>query len=67
MHAGCRRTDHVEISSAAVPQLRQLLTMCVRMERYCEGSLACDFESGLLTVIVRRASVSVRSSPCRRP
>ena len=39
--------NHGEIATATALQLRQLLTMCVRMDRYCEGSLASDFASGL--------------------
>jgi hypothetical protein len=49
-------TEYGEIATATVQQLRQLLTMCVRMDRYCEGSLASDFASGLLTAIVCRAA-----------
>ncbi|MFO1148128.1 MAG: DUF6508 domain-containing protein [Alsobacter sp.] len=48
--------DYRLIETATVEQLRKLLTMRVRMDRYCEGSLAGDFESGLLLAIVKRAS-----------
>ncbi|MFO1148081.1 MAG: DUF6508 domain-containing protein [Alsobacter sp.] len=48
--------DHRLIGTATPEQLRKLLTMSVRMDRYCEGSLAGDFESGLLLALMRRAA-----------
>ena len=49
--------DHRLIASATPDQLRKLLTMIVRTDRYCEGSLESDYKSGLLTAITLRAHV----------
>jgi hypothetical protein len=43
------------LASATADQLAQLLTMSIRMDRFCEGSLKADFESGLILRIVLRA------------
>lgn len=43
------------IGTATVRQLEQLLTTCIRMDRYCEGSLAGDLERGVLVALVERA------------
>jgi hypothetical protein len=51
--------DHRLIASATPDQLRKLLTMIVRTDRYCEGSLESDYKSGLLTAITLRAHVLV--------
>lgn len=51
--------DHANIASATPDQLVKLATSLVRSDRFTEGSLAGAHESGLLTAIVRRASVVV--------
>ena len=43
------------ISSASAEQLSNLLTVCVRADRFVEGRLAGDFRSGLILAICRRA------------
>lgn len=49
--------DQPDILAGADPQqLANLLTALIRADRFCEGSLASDFESGLLTRIIARAS-----------
>ncbi len=50
--------DDAEALAAATPdQLERLLTVLIRQDRFCEGSLASDYESGLITRILRRAAV----------
>jgi hypothetical protein len=51
--------DHANIASATPEQLVKLATSMVRSDRFTEGSLAGAHESGLLTAVVRRASVLV--------
>jgi hypothetical protein len=43
------------VSSATADELRKLLTVYVRAERFGDGTLENAFESGMLTAIVRRA------------
>ena len=43
------------LSMATMEQLRRLLTVVLRQDRFVEGSLEGHYESGLLTRIVRRA------------
>lgn len=50
------RGDPDAVASADIDQLRRLVTMCVRRDRFCEGALLGDFQSGLITRIVRRAA-----------
>jgi hypothetical protein len=54
--------DHRLIKTATPDQLRRLLTMSVRMDRYCEGSLAGDFESGLHIAIILRACALTKAA-----
>lgn len=49
------RDDPVAIGNATPEQLAQLLTVCIRQDRFVEGGLAGAFESGLLIAIVARA------------
>lgn len=50
--------DHPEaVASASADDLRKLLTLYIRSERFGEGTLANAFTSGMLTAIVRRAGV----------
>lgn len=44
------------LASATSDQLARLLTVVIRQERFCEGSLASAYDSGLLTGILRRAA-----------
>lgn len=50
------RDDPAAIARADVDQLAKLLTVLLRQERFCDGSLGDAFESGLLTSILRRAA-----------
>ncbi len=50
------RDDPQAMAIATPMQLSHLLTVLIRQERFCEGSLAAAFESGLLTAICRRAA-----------
>jgi hypothetical protein len=43
------------LAKATPEQLAQLLTVCIRQDRFVEGGLAGHFESGLLTRILKRA------------
>jgi len=45
------------VASASEDELRKLLTVYVRSERFGDGTLEAAFTSGMLTAIVRRASV----------
>ncbi|MEH6836339.1 DUF6508 domain-containing protein [Falsihalocynthiibacter arcticus] len=50
--------DGVALASADTDQLGKMLTTCVRRDRFSWGDpLLGDFESGLITRIVRRAHV----------
>ncbi len=50
--------DHPEaVASASADDLRKLLTLYVRSERFGEGTLENAYTSGMLTAIVRRAGV----------
>jgi hypothetical protein len=49
------REGESALVSATADQLAQLLTMSIRMDRFSEGSLMADFESGLILRIVLRA------------
>lgn len=48
------------LARADAEQLRRLLTMCVRRDRFVTGALLRDFETGLMLRIARRADVLVR-------
>ena len=50
------REEPASLDEATHVQLEKLLTALILQERYIGGSLARDFESGLLTRILRRAS-----------
>ncbi len=48
--------DNPDAMARATPdQIAKLLTVLVRLERFCDGSLAGAFKSGLLVAILRRA------------
>jgi len=52
-----RLRDDPDCMGHATPeQLSRLLTVVIRQERFCEGSLEDAFTSGLLTNICRRAA-----------
>jgi hypothetical protein len=50
------RDDPEIMKRATVEDLSKLLTVVIRQDRFCEGSLADAFESGLITAICRRAA-----------
>jgi hypothetical protein len=50
------RDDPAALAAATPPQLARLLTVLIRQDRFCEGSLAGAFRYGLLTAICRRAA-----------
>lgn len=52
--------DGLALSTAQPEQLRKMLTTCARRDRFCEGSLMADFESGLMQRIIRRADALLR-------
>ena len=45
------------VASASADDLRRLLTVYVRSERFGDGTLEAAFASGMLTAIIRRAGV----------
>jgi hypothetical protein len=45
------------IASASAHDLRRLLTVYVRSERFGDGTLEAAFASGMLAAIIRRAGV----------
>jgi hypothetical protein len=45
------------VASASADDLRKLLTVYIRGERFGEGTLEAAFGSGMLTAIIRRAGV----------
>jgi hypothetical protein len=45
------------VGSASADDLRKLLTVYVRSERFGDGTLEAAFASGMLTAIIRRAGV----------
>jgi hypothetical protein len=49
------RDDESALAAASEEQLMQLLTVCIRQDRFAEGALLAAFESGLIRRIVRRA------------
>ena len=51
------RDDPSVLERATPEQLGKLLTVIIRQDRFVEGALGSAFDSGLLTGIVRRASV----------
>ena len=51
------RDDPAALESATPNQLQNLLTVVIRQDRFVEGALAAEFESGLLVRILRRAAV----------
>ena len=60
--------DDAEVLARATPeQLARLLTICIRQDRFCEGTLEGAFESGLLTRILERAAVILREMERQAP
>jgi hypothetical protein len=60
--------DDDQASAQATPdQLARLLTVCIRQDRFCEGTLEGAFESGLLTRILERAAVLLRELEPQAP
>lgn len=45
------------VASASADDLRRLLTVYIRSERFGDGTLEAAFESGMLTAIIRRAGI----------
>ena len=54
--------DGQALSKATEEQLSKMLTACVRRDRFSEGSLLANFESGLMTRIIRRADALLREA-----
>jgi hypothetical protein len=46
-----------ELAKASVDQLASLITVCIRQDRFVDGSLAGHFASGFILRILRRARV----------
>ena len=53
------RDDETVLSIATPEQLAQLLTICIRQDRFVEGALMVAFDSGLMLRIVERAAALV--------
>jgi Family of unknown function (DUF6508) len=61
--------DAARMASATVEELAKVLTVSLRRDRFMDGSLAGDFERGLITRIVARAhelSAAKEAKPLRR-
>jgi hypothetical protein len=52
-HTSLRTPDGLE--DATPDQLARVLTVCIRQDRFGEGSLASDYDTGLLLRILKRA------------
>ena len=61
------RDDPTALESATLDQLQNLLTVVIRQDRFVEGGLAADFESGLLARILRRAAVLAEEPELKGP
>jgi hypothetical protein len=49
------RDNREKLAEASPDQLAKLLTLLIRQERFCDGTMAEAYESGLLLTILRRA------------
>jgi hypothetical protein len=49
--------DPAAIAKASADQLGWLLVICLRQDRYVEGTLAQAFDTGLFAAIARRAQI----------
>ena len=58
------RDDSDALATATPDQLARLLTVLIRQERFCEGSLGAAYESGLLSGILRRMAALASDAPC---
>jgi hypothetical protein len=47
--------EPARMAVANIDEMAKVLTVSLRRDRFMEGSLAADFESGLITRVVRRA------------
>jgi len=56
------RDDENSVEGATEEQLARLLTVLIRAERFCEGTLFSAFENGFILRIVRRAAVLAGSA-----
>lgn len=54
--------DPSALASAEAKDLSRLLTVCIRRDKFSEGSLFNDFESGLILRIVQRAASIVEQT-----
>ena len=54
------RDDPAALAVATAEQLAQLLTVCIRQDRFVDGALVGAFNDGLILAIVRRAAVLVK-------
>jgi hypothetical protein len=50
------KRDESELARATAGQLARLLIACIRQDRFVEGSLMSDFQSGLILRILQRAA-----------
>ncbi len=56
------REDPDEVAAADAPRLVKLLTCAIRSDRFCEGALAGDYDSGPLARIAARARALAASA-----
>lgn len=54
------------LAKATPEELSKLLTVCIRRDRFVEGSLLDDFECGLILRIVQRAAKILSNTPSRK-
>ena len=57
------RDDPTALEQATPDQLRRLLTLLIRQDRFADGELGSAFEAGLLVRILQRIEALAASSP----
>jgi hypothetical protein len=57
------RDDPAYLAGASADQLARLLTLCIRGERFTDGTLEGAYEAGVVTGILRRAQALLDELP----
>jgi hypothetical protein len=63
---GRRLVEGNGVESADLDDLRRLLTVIFRKERFCEGTVAAAFDDGLLVRVLRRVDRLAADASCSR-
>ena len=59
-------SDPDTMAAANVADLANVLTTCLRADRFCDGYLAEMFEAGLIRRVVQRAEQLLQALPSKR-